>query len=91
MSEHTGPQAVPMGTEGDHPHYPAGWPSPAAVEAAQRQALREQVARERAEADRDDLEAEVDKRLAAARGPQGEPVAVQVAPVAEVKPEAVKS
>lgn len=92
MTEHTGPAAVPMGTEGGHPHYPAGWPSPEAFEAAQRQLHREQVAREREQADKDDLEAETDRRIAAARGPQEAPEAVKPAPTwrAAVEPEAVK-
>jgi hypothetical protein len=82
MSERTGPLAVPAGTEGDHPHYPAGWVSPEAAMKADRQALREQIAREREAANRDDLEAEVDRRLTAARAAQE--------PAAEPEPEDAK-
>ena len=83
MSEHTSPAAVPMGTEGGHPHYPAGWPSPASAEAAQRELHRQQIAREREAADWDDLEAEVDRRLTEARSTGREPVAEAEPEVAE--------
>lgn len=77
----TGPLAVPAGG-----HYPAGWVSPEAAEADDREHHRRQIAAEREAADRDDLEAEVDRRLAAARGPRKKP---EVRPD-EAKPSEVK-
>lgn len=63
MYKNTGPAVVPSGT-----HYPAGDVSPAAFENAQRHQMRLQILIEREEAARAGLEAEIDRRLAVARG-----------------------
>jgi hypothetical protein len=43
MTDTSGPIAVPMGMEGPHPHYPAGWVSPEAAVAAERKLVAEQL------------------------------------------------
>ena len=80
-NEAAGPSALPRGQ-----HVPAGWVSASHADQAQRQAMRVLILQEREEAARVELEAEIDKRLNAARSPQDQPVAVQEAPVAEAKP-----
>lgn len=79
-NEAAGPGALQQGG-----HWPAGWVSPEFAEKAQREVHRQQIAAEREAAGRDDLEAEVDRRLAEARGLPQEPVAEP-----EVKSEAAK-
>ena len=50
-------------------HYPAGHVSPEAFENAQRHQVRLQILHEREEQAKAELEAEIDRRLEAARGP----------------------
>jgi hypothetical protein len=61
-------------------HYPAGHVSPAAFENSQRNQLRLQILAEREQQAKADLEAEIDRRMEAIRGPQEKPVAVQEKP-----------
>lgn len=58
-------------------HYPAGHVSPEAFENAQRNAMRVLILAEREEAARAGLEAEIDRRLEAARGPREKPEPVR--------------
>lgn len=63
-------------------HHPAGHVSPAAFENSQRNAIRQLILAEREEAARAELEAEITRRMEAARGPQQvkpEPVQVTTA------------
>jgi hypothetical protein len=62
----TGPLSVPHGG-----HYPAGWVSPEAHEAAQRAAVAQELSREQAEAEQAAWEQAITDRLAARRGALG--------------------
>jgi hypothetical protein len=94
MSDTTGPLAVPAGTEGNHPHYPAGWVSPAEHERAERERVAQEITAELADEARSRLDAAIDARIAARRGapdtggPEVEPEPVAVKPEAKVKPQA---
>lgn len=68
----TGPQSVPHGS-----HYPAGWVSPEAHDAAQRAAVDRELSREQEDAERAAREQAITERIAQRRDYVAEPEAAE--------------
>jgi hypothetical protein len=70
VSDLASPIAVPMGTEGPHPHYPAGWVSPEAAVAAERKLVAEQLGDKQHEAEQAAREQAITEEIARRRAGQ---------------------